>query len=224
MLTRGRPSYPVLLAVVSGTALVLLSLFVATSVVQHLDVAARGYFRPHDEWGPTQMRADMVVEGAKPRNVAPLLALVGVASSVRMRSWRPAAYAAAIGLGTAVLTVLVKLMLQRTDPHSDMSTFGGSFPSGHMVSLLVCLGGAILVLRERSRWWEWGVVALAGSVMAWALLVQATHWATDVLGGVLIALTVLGAVSVLPLRRPERESRWARPGREGGRQSATTFR
>ena len=63
-----------------------------------------------------------------------------------------------------------------------MSAVGGSFPSGHMVSVLVCLGGALLVVQQRPRWWEWVLVGLVDLAMGLSLLLQAAHWLTDVVG------------------------------------------
>jgi membrane-associated phospholipid phosphatase len=187
--------------VVAAAALTVLTLLVATHTTQRLDVAARDYFRPHDEWGPLQRRADLVVEGLKPRNIALLLVVAAVATSIWERSWRPVAYAALLGGVTGGLTLIVKFMLQRPDPHYEMTAVGGSFPSGHMVTVLVSLGGAVLLVWQRSRWWHWVVVALVALTMALSMLVQAAHWFTDLVGGVLLATAVLAAASLWPLRR-----------------------
>lgn len=201
--TRG----PTILAIVSATAFVVLTLLVATHATERLDLAARDLFRPGDVWGPVQRRVDVVVEGLKPRNVAPLLVLVGVWASYRQSSWRPVVSVALIGCATAGLTLATKLLLERSDPHYEMSSATGSFPSGHVAVLLVCLGAAVLVLQARSRWWQWVVVALAAVGMGLSLLVQAAHWFTDVVGGTLLAVTVLAAAS-LPRLREQPRHRW----------------
>jgi membrane-associated phospholipid phosphatase len=199
-----RSRWPVRLAVIGAATFVALSVLVATHVTHDLDDAAREYFRPNDVWGPTQIRADVIVEGLKPIYVAPVLVLVGVGVSLWRRSWWPAAFASLIILATGALTVLTKLLLQRPDTHNHLTWTGGSFPSGHTAALLVCVGGAVLIMRERSRWWEWVTVALVGLAMGVALLLQAAHWFTDVAGGVLLAVTVLAAASVFDLRRRAR--------------------
>ncbi len=188
------------LAVCAASAFVVLSALVDTHVTHGIDAAARWLFRPHDEWGDTQIRADVVVEGFKPRNILLLLPVIAVGSSIWRRSWRPAAYGALIGVSLVALTLLSKLAIQRADPHGLVVDHGGSFPSGHTVSVLVCVGGALLILRERPRWWEWSFVGLAGAVMGWALLVQAAHWLTDVVGGALLAVTLLALLSMSRLR------------------------
>jgi undecaprenyl-diphosphatase len=78
-----------------------------------------------------------------------------------------------------------------------MSAFAGSFPSGHVVSVLVCLGGALIVLEPHSRWrhWAWALVLAAGAGMAHGMLIQSAHWLTDVAGGALLGISVLAAAS-----------------------------
>lgn len=181
------------LAAVAAVAFLVLTVLVATDATQDLDVDARDYFRPDDVWGTTQIRVDVIVEGLKPRNVAPLLVLVAVAVSLRRKSWRPAVFAGLLAGVAGVLTMLTKVILERPDPHDDMSAVGGSFPSGHMVSVLICLGGALLVVQQRPRWWEWVLVGLVDLAMGLSLLLQAAHWLTDVVGGLLLGVAVLAA-------------------------------
>jgi membrane-associated phospholipid phosphatase len=205
--TAPRARGAVALAGVSFLALVVLAVLVATEVSQDLDVAVRDALRPGDEWGTTQVRVDVLVEGLKPRNVAVLLALLGVAVALWRRSWRPAVYVASVAVATGALALGVKLLLQRTDPHHEMTALGGSFPSGHTASVLVAFGLAVLVMRSRARWWDWLAVAAVGAAMAFSLVVQAAHWFTDVVGGGLLAVTILAVASTSTLREPPRHHR-----------------
>lgn len=195
------PSVAVMLAAVAGTGYLLLAGLVATDVLQPLDAAARELFRPHDVWGPTQLRADVVVEGFKPRNTAVLLGLVAVVVSLWRRSWRPLLYTAGISVLTAALTLLTKILLRRPDTHDVVTQTGGSFPSGHTVTLLVACGAVLLMVRSSTRWWHWTPVALATATMSLSLLVQAAHWLTDVVGGTLLGVVVLSIASLWSLRR-----------------------
>lgn len=197
----GRSRVAPVVAVCAAVAFVALGVLVAAHVTQPLDAAARTLFRPHGEWGAAQVRADVVVEGAKPRNILLLLPVVGVCASIWRASWRPAAYAALIAVSLVAVTLLSKLVVHRADPHGAIAELGGSFPSGHVASVLVCVGGAVLVLHERPQWWEWAVVGLAGAVMGLAVMVQAAHWFTDVLGGTLLAFVLLAVASMSSLRR-----------------------
>jgi membrane-associated phospholipid phosphatase len=180
----------------------MLGALVATEVTQGLDVAVRDALRPGDEWGTTQVRVDVLVEGLKPRNVAVLLVLFGLAAALWRRSWRPAVYVAAVVVVTVVSTLAVKFALERTDPHHEMTALGGSFPSGHTASLVVGLGLVVLVLRRSARCWDWLAVAVVGAAMAFSLVVQAAHWFTDVVGGSLLAVAILALASMSTLREP----------------------
>lgn len=208
----GRPRGWFVLAAVAAVAFLVLTVLVAADATRDLDVAARDWFRPDDVWGQTQIRVDVVVEGLKPRNMVPFLALVAVVACVRRRSWRPAAYVALLAGVAGALTMATKVIVERPDPHQDMTAVGGSYPSGHTVTVLVCLGAALLVLQQRPRWWEWVVVVLAGTGMGLALLLQAAHWLTDVVGGLLLGVAVLVAAVALRLRGTDRRLLGDAPG------------
>jgi membrane-associated phospholipid phosphatase len=188
---RTRPS--AVASILCAAAFLALAVLVAADITQSLDVAARDYFRPSDEWTPAQARADILVEGLQPRVVATLLVLAGLAASLRRRSVAPLATAVMVGVVGGLAALATKVALGRPDPSGVRSTLGGSFPSGHVLSVLVCLGGAVLVLSARPPWWTWALVALATAGMGYGLLIQSAHWLTDVTGGVLLGLSVLAA-------------------------------
>lgn len=199
---RARFRTPVALAAACGASFLVLAVLVELEVSRALDVAVRDHLRPNDEWGTTQVRVDVIVEGLKPRNVAVLIALVGLAAAWWRRSWRPAFSTVLVSGTAAALTLLAKYAVARTDPHHEMTARGGSFPSGHVVMLVVFLGLTVLLVRYRSRWWDWLLVAAVGAAMAFSLVVQAAHWFTDVVGGGLLAVAVLAAASLSSMRRP----------------------
>jgi membrane-associated phospholipid phosphatase len=193
----------------------LLALLVATGATYSLDVDVRDALRPRDVWGTAQVRADTVVEGLEPGRALPFFGALVTLVSWRRRSWRPAAYSVALLAVAGLPTLVVKRAMARTDPHHDLSSLG-SFPSGHVVVLLVCVGGGLLMVVGSLRWWQWFLAALVPLSMCIALLLQAAHWFTDVLAG-----TLLGVASVLataPLARGterrsprDRSARTARP-------------
>lgn len=194
-LTGVRAGRPVVVAAACGTAVAVLAGLVALGLTLGLDVAARELLRPGDVWGDAQWRADVVVEGAKPRNAALLLALAGVLASFLRRSWRPLLLAGYAGMLAVGLTLAVKFAVQRPDPHHEMSAVGGSFPSGHTVMVVVVLGTLVLLRRDGGRRrWHWAAVAAAALAMAVSLLLQAAHWLTDVVGGALLGAVVLATV------------------------------
>lgn len=198
MLRSRRTAVAVLAALAFGVLLVL----VATGVTDRLDVAARDRLRPHDVWGPNQRLADRLVDLGRPSHVVVLLVVVVVATALRRRTWAPLAFTALYGGAPAVLTLVVKLSYARPDPRGAINGNTGSFPSGHALAVLVCLGVALLVLRPATRWWQWCLVALAGTVMDVSLLVEAAHWLTDILGSTALAVAALSVARRSALRRP----------------------
>jgi undecaprenyl-diphosphatase len=191
----------------------LLVVAVALGLTQSLDARLRDAFRPGDVWGPLQMRVDVVVEGLKPVRTLPAFAVLVLVLAVARRSWEPLRYAAVLLAAAGLPAAVVKVALARTDPHHELSSVG-SFPSGHTLVLVLCAGGALVLLRGAPSWWEWLAVAALGTVMAFSLLVQAAHWFTDVLGGALLASAVLLLVrpAVVPGRARPRGDGAVSPG------------
>jgi membrane-associated phospholipid phosphatase len=193
----GRQGWPAATFVVLFAALTAL---VATGVAQPLDDRLVQYFRPDDVWGERQIRYSPWMHRMRPPLMFALLAGSCLVVSVWRRSWRPAVLGLALGATSAALVFLVKLAVERPDPHGDVPQFGGSYPSGHMVAVLVCLGGCLLVLGPRTRWWWWALPAAAAGLMTAALLLSAAHWTSDVVGGALLALVLLTGASRWPWR------------------------
>jgi membrane-associated phospholipid phosphatase len=184
--------------------------FIALAACVHLglldtfDSAIREWARPGDVWGTTQMRADYFVEGLRPSVLAVILAAFTVAFCVKRRSLRPGIFAASFWLATVGLIVATKTAVGRPDPHGLLpSAYEGSFPSGHMASVVVCLGLVVLVARPAADRWVWLFPVLGGGLMGTSLLLQAAHWSTDIIGGGLLATSSL-AVAAASSR-----SRWS---------------
>jgi membrane-associated phospholipid phosphatase len=175
--------------------------FIALAVAVHLrlldtfDLIARTWARPNDVWGAAQMQADLVVEGLRPIVVAGLLAAFTAACCVKRRSLRPAAFVGGVCLATVALTVAVKIIMRRPDPHGSLGSDGGSFPSGHVIAVMVGVGLAVLISRPHAGRWVLIIAALAGGLMGVCLLLQAVHWLTDLVGGGLLAVLVLSVAT-----------------------------
>lgn len=179
---------------------VLLTALVATGATASADTAIRDTMRPHDVWGRSQVWADVVVEGLRSEVMAALVVIAAAVFSVVRRSWTPLAHGMLLVLASSGAVAAAKLSLSRTDPHHDPSSIG-SFPSGHVMFVLVGLGGLLIVSGLRTSWLLWAVVGAATVAMGAALLIQGAHWGSDVLGGALLGLLVLGATDHLVQRR-----------------------
>jgi membrane-associated phospholipid phosphatase len=176
-------------------AFTALAMSVHLGLLNTFDSTIREWARPDDEWGPVQLRADYVVEGLRPIVVTSLLGAFTIAFCVIRRSLRPAMFVGGVWLMTAALTIAAKLAVGRPDTHGMVDSLGGSFPSGHTISVIVGLGLAVLLAQRRVDRWIWLVPALLGALMGAALIVQAAHWSTDVLGSALLGTVVLVAAS-----------------------------
>lgn len=187
-------------------ALGILLLAVATGAAEPLDRSATDWLRPDNEWGPAQARLGPVIDALQPRRAYLLLGVVTAFVCLRRRDWRPAALAGYVAATSVVATVAIKVLTHRPDPNGAISSPGGSFPSGHVVSLIVCLGCCVLVAVRRTRVWQWVLVAVPPAVMATALAYAAAHWVTDLLGGALLGVATISWAASLPFRpgRPEK--------------------
>jgi hypothetical protein len=179
-------------------ALVVLAVLVATGVTHGLDDRVRELFRPGDQWGDLQVQVDPIHEWFRPPITGGLLLLATAVAVVLRRSWWPAV-CVAVTAGTAVgLAGVLGLTIDRADTHGDIGPLGGSFPSGHVVTIITAAGCVALLSRGRPGRLAWTLVGLAGGVVGWALLVQTAHWFTDVVGGVLVAVVALALAVRLP--------------------------
>jgi membrane-associated phospholipid phosphatase len=89
--------------------------------------------------------------------------------------------------------------------HAQISA--GSWPSGHSTAALTLALAAVLVAPRRIRPAVAVLGALFASAVAYAILIQAWHFPSDVVGGFLVAatwtlLTVAALVAIEPAREP----------------------
>lgn len=184
----------------AAAAYVGLSVLVDQRVTQPLDDDVVRWLRPDDEWTWRQAVLGWVIDFFEPRRTLVFLAItVGLVARLR-RSWRPVAFAATTVAASVVLIWVTKVLLARPDPHQAVSDTGGSYPSGHIATFVVAMGVVVMLQPRPPRRWHWGIVAAGGGIMAFPLLFGAAHWLTDVLGGALLAVTVLALTSQLPWR------------------------
>jgi len=202
-----------------GIAFVLYTQVVAAGAAQALDLnVARTADRAW--WPPLQPAAQAIAVLGGLEVTAGIAA--GIAASLWVMSLRAEAAALAMFPLSAVLETMYKYVLAHPPPvafahadgpslvtmlHHGTLTFGGSYPSGHMMRTVFVYGlGAFVVSRlARPRWGRLAIAAAAtvGGLMAFDRVYLGVHWQSDVVGGLLLGGAVL-ASAVAWLERPAR--------------------
>lgn len=186
---------------------VVLTLVVVSGAADSLDGTVARRFRPDEAWGEPQDRVAPWLTRLAPERMFALSAVTCLAVAARRRSWDSVAFGAVTGLCSVAATLLVKVALARVDPLGGISPDGGSYPSGHMVAVVVSVATCLLVLLRRVRWWCWLVLSVPSGVMAVSLVVTTSHWVSDVVGGALLAGAVVATATWLwPARHPRTRS------------------
>lgn len=187
----------------SLVVLALLTLAVSIGATQVVDDRVFQLFRPGDEWASGQLAMDVVVTVLNPMVVLGVALALGLLTAWRRESWRPLAMAAGTVAAVVVLVGVMQPAIGRLDAHGDY--LGGSFPSGHTAAFATA-AGVLVILHGR-----WATLPrtlltgfLASAVIGFALLVQGSHWGSDVVGASLLATVILACVWWLsgPAGRP----------------------
>jgi undecaprenyl-diphosphatase len=136
--------------------------------------------------------------------------VAGLALALVMAFWdRRAGWLMFIGAGASVLDNLIKVLVARQRPASDLvhvlnPTTGYSFPSGHAVFytwVAVMLASAIAPkITPRARPFLWLIAGLVILIGCTARVYDGVHWPSDVIGGFLLALGWCAFVLWLPER------------------------
>ena len=179
----------------------VLSVLVVANASLSTDERIRDRARPDEVWGTPQQLLNPVIDGIDPPRVFTLLAVVALVVAWRRSSVWPLLFAGCVVFASVGSTMLVKFAVSRPDPRTEMTAVGGSYPSGHLLAAVVCLGGCLLLLTPRTRWWQWVLVALVGGVH-WA-----PHWCSPpptgsptFSAGCRAAAALLCVLSALPWR------------------------
>jgi membrane-associated phospholipid phosphatase len=123
----------------------------------------------------------------------PILAVAAILFlSIRRKSWTPAILIAAAGLGSLLMTIAGKDIIDRDRPPLADAVppydYSPSFPSGHTLNAIVIAGviAYLLVLRQRSastRVLTITVASLFALTIGLSRVFLGHHWFTDVLAG-----------------------------------------
>ncbi|MEV1330458.1 phosphatase PAP2 family protein [Micromonospora costi] len=135
-----------------------------------------------------------------------LVVLLGTVLLVGVLGRRSAAGVTGVALviGTAAVAGAAKAVLPRAEFPIEGSTAHNSFPSGHVSVAAALLLAFMLVLPRSARWWLALPGAAGVSVVAAATMIAGWHRFSDVLGGVLLAVTLccLAAAALARRDRP----------------------
>jgi membrane-associated phospholipid phosphatase len=180
----------------AAVALVVLAGVIAARWTAGFDEAVLERARPGRVWETKDAQLAVWPRIISTTNtMAALLVVAGLSAALR-RSWRPLAVAALVIGGIACLTLVLKLWIHREDPTLTWSRLG-SFPSGHLAACCALFVTASLTTTGRVRWWSVLVSAVVTGWMAYVMIVVGMHWATDCIGGLLVALVIVSAARIV---------------------------
>ena len=130
-----------------------------------------------------------------------LLGVTSLATALWRHSWWPVVLGLALAGSSVVLTLLVKFALHLQTPTGTFHPPAGAVPQATW-SPWWCAWRAVSFWSGLGcPWWLWTPLVIGAGLMASALLIAAAHWPTDVVGGGLLALTLVMFFSRVGLRR-----------------------
>jgi membrane-associated phospholipid phosphatase len=107
------------------------------------------------------------------------------------------------GLGLLVSKTMKHVFTRDRPSALPDLTVGYSFPSAHVMNGVVAMVAIIALTRGFRRGRGWGALAaVAAATLVGGRLMLGRHWATDVLGGALTALVLVGLATPAIARRP----------------------
>lgn len=161
------------------------------------DSAIQSAIRGNLPSGATQFWTSITVIG----NTVIILAITLILSAIFFyyKKWKIEAYfllASFVAMGVA--STALKYVYQRPRPSIEwlIDTIGYSFPSWHTVSTMMIAGAVVIVIQQRMKQGLAKLVLQAGLIVL-AMLVAISriyigvHYPTDIIGGWLLALTLL---------------------------------
>lgn len=122
-----------------------------------------------------------------------------------------ALFVVGVSVTTGLLNLAIKVIVARPRPTTKLVEVlqyagGQSFPSGHVMAYMAYFGLLFslgLILLKRDRWWHYLILIIPAAFVALvgpSRIYLGDHWASDVLGGYVIAGVWLGLSLWLYLR------------------------
>lgn len=168
------------------------------------------YYFMHSLRQPTLDKFLIAMTELSPRILLAFWAIILAVLLIKRNFWT-ALHWGLVGLLSYGLGDIFKYALHIPRPTGLMQTpSGASFPSGHTLSSISLLGFfAILTVLEHPRKWLrlliYGVTTLVISLIIFSRVYLTAHWLTDVLGGILLGISIISALT-LSYRRKKQEN------------------
>jgi len=175
-----------------------------------IDTAAADWAHAHATPATTDVLGALTDIG-QPTTVLVLAIVFGVVETARTRTLWTAVFLVAVVGGNALLTTVIKELVDRVRPDLDptAATLGPSFPSGHSSwSAAFFAAAAFLLARGRSPRTQAALAAAAAAIAAGVAATRvllAVHWLSDVAVGLTLGWAWF-AVCALALGRSLRPS------------------
>ncbi len=207
------------LAALSGAAAFFLTAFAAFGLgtVKRTDQSILAscawlFHRPH-----VYAIANAIARLCDPKLYVALAAVPIAIALVRGRR-RPAIASVAILVGASVTTQLVQPLFSSARPsaaHLGISPSPSSWPSGHATAAMALALAALIALPPGWRRWSAAGGAAFAIAVSYSVLVLRWHYASDVVGGLLVAgVWGIAVIGVAFRSAPVRARRaWAEPRR-----------
>ncbi len=197
-------------ALVAGAVFVALTIAVSSGGTHRIDT--RAFQIANDLRAPwLDQAARIVTHLGLFAIVGPVVALGGAFLLIRRRRARAVALVLGLGL-TWVATQITKSAVDRPRPPAPLvHTTGASYPSGHAANsvgwLALALALSVLIPTRAGRAIAIAAGALLAAVVGLSRIYLRAHYASDVLGGEALAITVyslaaLGAIAATLGKKP----------------------
>ena len=177
------------------------------------------------------IRRYVVLPGQRLYDVPPMAVLAAVLAW-RRRQWRPLLVPLAVMVLLAIVVPGVKLLTGRTNPDSgvDLLFAGGTeYPSGHEINAIV-VWGMTFALASRLNWavGRWltpprriALVIVMAMDVGVGVVAGRTHWLSDVLASLFLAIPLLWVILQVGFTRPDITDGGPVPGLQRAEADAT---